>query len=52
MSELEKAKLLLLKLSTCKLELEGAKEAFKFTQAYQWLYDKAKELEETENGNK
>lgn len=48
MDDKAKVKLLLKILSTQKLELQGAKEAFAFTQAYQWLLDLAKEMENEE----
>lgn len=47
MTELDKAKVILKVLSTTKLEFNGAREAFVFTEAYQWLLNAAKELEET-----
>ena len=45
MKDLAKIKLLLKILSTQKIELQGAREAFAFTQAYQWLHELAKEIE-------
>lgn len=51
MSDLEKAKFLLKILSTQKLEFNGAKEAFSFTQSYTWLIELAKELQEKETKN-
>ena len=49
MEDKAKVKLLLKILSTQKVELNGAREAFAFTEAYQWLLDLAKEMEK--NGN-
>lgn len=51
MSDLEKAKLLLRILSSQKIELNGAREAFLFTESYQWLIDLAKKLEKEANGD-
>lgn len=50
MSDLEKAKFILAYLNKNKLELNGAREAFSFTQSYTWLLELAKKLEE-ENAN-
>ena len=38
MNELEKGEYLLKILSTIKIEVEGAKGAFDFTQSYTWLH--------------
>lgn len=46
MSDVEKAKFLLKLLSAQKLTLEGAREAFSFTQSYTWLLELAKKLEQ------
>ena len=47
MKDSEKAKFILKLLSGQKLEFNGAKEAFSFTQSYQWLLDLAKKMEES-----
>ena len=45
MSDLERAKYLLKLLSKHKFEMD-AREAFSFTESYQWLLNLAKKLEE------
>lgn len=46
MNDVAKVKLLLKILSTQKVELNGAREAFAFTESYQWLLKLAKEMEQ------
>lgn len=48
MSDLEKARFILNLLAKQKLEFEGAREAFSFTEAYKWLLTIAKKLENPE----
>lgn len=49
MDDKAKVKLLLKILSTQKVKLNGAREAFAFTEAYQWLLNLAKEMEKNEH---
>ena len=46
MTDLEKAKYILEKLSKDKFELEGIESAFRLTQAYTWLFQLVKKMEE------
>lgn len=46
MSDVEKARFILNLLAKQELKLEGAREAFSFTQAYTWLVQLAKEMEQ------
>lgn len=52
MTDSAKAKLILKILSTQEIKLQGAREAFAFTEAYQWLIKLAKEMEKEQNVNK
>lgn len=51
MSDREKALFILNLLAKQELKLEGAREAFSFTQAYSWLVGLAKELEKKDKKN-
>jgi hypothetical protein len=50
MSDKEKATFLANLLAKQEIKLTGAREAFRFTQAYQWLLDQAKKQDKN-NGN-
>lgn len=52
MTELDKAKFILKYLSQSEIKLNGAKEAYSFTQSYTWLIELAKEMEQKEQNGR
>jgi hypothetical protein len=48
MSDAEKARFILNLLASQELKLQGAREAFSFTECYRWLVELSKKIEQGE----